>query len=136
MEETLFVYGTLMDRKLQRSLLKRKIEQSADVLMGYRRAKIKIGTKTYPLAIASPKHFIHGSMLEITTKELKELDHYEGKRYKRLKVKLRRNQKAWVYVEYKWVRIVSTMRGAANKKRPALSRQASFEDQNSIHKRR
>lgn len=101
MEETLFVYGTLRDWGLQRSLLKRKIKQSADILMGYRRAKIKIGTKTHPVAISSPKHFIHGSMLEITTKELKELDHYEGRRYKRLRVKLRSNQKAWVYVENK-----------------------------------
>jgi len=101
MEENLFVYGTLRNRKLQISLLKRKIKQSADALMRYRRSRIDIGTKTYPLAVSSPKHFIHGSLLEITTKELKKLDHYEGRRYKRIRVKLRSNQRAWIYVESK-----------------------------------
>lgn len=99
MKEKLFVYGTLKEPKLQIKVIGRKPESSPDVLIDYKKSKIKINNKIYPISIQKKNSSVSGLVISITTKELKIIDEYETNAYKRKKVVLESKRNVWVYLK-------------------------------------
>ena len=97
--ENLFVYGTLKKPEIQRKTIKRVQLGQADTLQGFKRSKIKIQGKSYPIIIPTEKNssIIKGKILSVNKKELKKLDNYEGEEYKRMKITLKSRKTALVY---------------------------------------
>lgn len=93
--ETLFVYGTLHDPKVQMMLIGRELASVPDVLMGYFRNTDLF--PPYPVALPIADSSINGWRLEVTAAELTKLDIYEGENYIRVQVTLASGTSAWVY---------------------------------------
>ncbi len=97
--ESLFVYGTLQDAQVQQQVYNRITQGQPDTLDGYRKAIITLGGKDYPIAVADAARSISGQVLEVTAKELEDIDTYEGDEYRRIRVTLQSGLEAWVYCE-------------------------------------
>ncbi|WP_395681942.1 gamma-glutamylcyclotransferase family protein [Inquilinus sp.] len=104
----LFSYGTLQQENVQLSSFGRRLEGTPDAMPGWRQGEIEI---TDPEVIrASGKRFhpivepgdtadsVAGTVFRITEAELAAADTYEVSDYKRIQVRLRSGQEAWVYV--------------------------------------
>lgn len=107
--EKLFSYGTLQIENVQISTFGRKLNGEKDTLNGYIRSTVKIKNKTVIKTSGSDCHpilqltginsdTVHGTIFEITTKELLQADEYEVEEYKRIQTTFKSGQKAWVYV--------------------------------------
>ena len=105
----LFSYGTLQQDDVQLSSFGRLLEGREDAMPGYRRSLIEItdpdvirtsGKRFYPIVEASenPGDEVEGKVFWITEAELKAADEYEVADYKRIEVRLRSGNTAWVYV--------------------------------------
>ena len=98
-EENLFVYGTLMDSKVQKSVFGRITKGIPDILERYRKSEIEIGKKKYPAIVLDKDNFVEGLVISIIPIELKLIDKYETDAYKREQVVLKSGKTAWVYVK-------------------------------------
>jgi hypothetical protein len=105
----LFSYGTLQQDDVQLSSFGRLLEGREDAMPGYRQSMIEItdpdairtsGKRFHPIVEASenPGDEVGGKALLITEAELKAADEYEVSDYKRIQVRLRSGNTAWVYV--------------------------------------
>ena len=96
--ENIFAYGTLKDPKVQKYIFGKIAKSSPAVLLDDARSKTKID-KIYPIIIKKKGNFVRGMVFSVTQKELKLIDEYEGKPYKRQKVILKSGVSAWVYAK-------------------------------------
>jgi gamma-glutamylcyclotransferase (GGCT)/AIG2-like uncharacterized protein YtfP len=105
----LFSYGTLQLDEVQLSSFGRLLEGQADAMVGYRQSQIEIrdpeviktsGKRFHPIVEASdnPGDEVQGKVFRITEAELKAADDYEVADYKRVEVRLRSDNRAWVFV--------------------------------------
>lgn len=105
----LFSYGTLQQDDVQLSSFGRLLEGREDAMPGYRQSLIEItdpdvirtsGKRFHPIVEASgnPGDEVEGKVFRITAAELKAADEYEVADYKRIEVRLRSGDFAWVYV--------------------------------------
>jgi gamma-glutamylcyclotransferase (GGCT)/AIG2-like uncharacterized protein YtfP len=106
----LFSYGTLQKTGVQRATFGRDVQGRKDALPGYRLAQVPItdpnlrkasGLTHNANAVASsnPDDVVEGMVLEITQQELLAADGYEAPaEYRRIQVRLRSGDMAWVYV--------------------------------------
>ncbi len=101
LKEKLFVYGTLINPKVQKLIIGRETKGIKDELFGYEKIKIFINGKNYPITKINPKSKIEGIVISINKKELKLIDKYEGNNYKRKKIILSSGIKAWIYIKNK-----------------------------------
>jgi gamma-glutamylcyclotransferase (GGCT)/AIG2-like uncharacterized protein YtfP len=97
MKELLFVYGTLKKPDVQKEVFGRVAPGTPDILEGYKKSRIKINNKIYPVVIQSSNSFVKGLVISVTPAELKLIDEYETDAYKRKKVFLKSGKVAWVY---------------------------------------
>lgn len=97
MKELLFVYGTLKDSEVQKEVIGRTVKAIPDILEGYKKSKVKINGNTYPILVPDSNNSIEGLVISLAPKELKLIDEYETKAYKRKKVILKSGKRAWVY---------------------------------------
>ncbi len=95
--EILFVYGTLKYPKIQVKLLGREIDGLKDVLQSYKKTRIKIEGKFYTIIVKNKGSSVDGLLINVSKRELKILDEYEGSTYRRKKVVLKSKKKAWFY---------------------------------------
>lgn len=95
--ERLFVYGTLLDRAVRRTLTGRDIPGVPDQLEGYMRGEAVLDGQTYPDLRERPGRAVDGERIEVSSSELAALDAYEGPDYRRIRVALASGQTAWVY---------------------------------------
>lgn len=95
----LFVYGTLIDKKVQEKVIGRKLSGIPNSLPGYKKSTVVIDNITYPILIPHQNGHIKGQVLELTEDELKKVDTYETDVYRRIGVNLSDGMKAWVYVK-------------------------------------
>jgi gamma-glutamylcyclotransferase (GGCT)/AIG2-like uncharacterized protein YtfP len=104
----LFVYGSLRDPAVQRSLFGRLVEGSADALPGYRIGTVTIrdeaailtsGTATHRIVQRSidSNDRVEGFVLHLTEAELAIADAYEVEDYARIAVTLESGIEAFVY---------------------------------------
>lgn len=97
--ESLFVYGTLRDPKVQSAVFGRVVEGSADTLVGYRKSEIVVDGVVHWIATTDIAQSLPGEVIEVSAEELDEIDSYEGDDYRRIQVRLRSGRMAWVYCE-------------------------------------
>jgi gamma-glutamylcyclotransferase (GGCT)/AIG2-like uncharacterized protein YtfP len=93
----LFIYGTLLDKNVQMSVVGREVPGCADQLADYRCVIRKFMCGSYPDIIFQKGSIVAGKVLELTDMELERCDHYEGVEYGRLCVVLKSGLKAFVY---------------------------------------
>ncbi|TBW28111.1 gamma-glutamylcyclotransferase [Gramella sp. KN1008] len=103
MREKLFPYGTLQDKKVQRSVFGRQLHSAADKLSGYEKYRIRIQDKTsgnfYPaIQLSVNNKMVPGTVFQLTKEELATADRYEGNSYLRIKLKLESGVKACVWL--------------------------------------
>ena len=96
-KEPIFSYGTLRDPEVQKSVIGRLVEGETDVLVGFKKSKITLQGKFYPIIVEEKDGIIEGVVLLVTSEELERIDEYETSAYRREKVTLRSGKKAWVY---------------------------------------
>ncbi|MBI2148299.1 gamma-glutamylcyclotransferase, partial [Candidatus Woesearchaeota archaeon] len=98
LNEKLFLYGSLMDPKVEYYITGEIVEGYKDILIGYRKNNILIENKFYPIAVKYINGEIEGKIININKRKIKLIDKYEGRNYKRKKVVLKSGISAWVYV--------------------------------------
>ena len=94
----LFVYGTLQLEKVQQEVFGRYDPGTPDSLEGYTKTTIEINNNTYPI-LDKGNDLIYGIVIEVTNAELIKIDEYETDNYQRIKVTLKSEREAWVYVK-------------------------------------
>jgi hypothetical protein len=108
--EKLFSYGTLQLTRVQLELFGRTLKMEPDVLIGYKKERIKIKLDTVVNVSGEEEHVIisytgndsdmvEGMVLSLAPGELKHTDDYETNDYKRVEVVLRSGRSSWVYVK-------------------------------------
>jgi gamma-glutamylcyclotransferase (GGCT)/AIG2-like uncharacterized protein YtfP len=95
--EKLFVYGTLMDPKVQQEVLGRLASLHDDKLIDFEKSTIVINGNIYPIAVSKTGSSISGKVIEATPKEIILMDEYETDAYQRIKVTLDSGEMSWVY---------------------------------------
>ena len=96
--ENLFVYGSLLQGRVQKRVIGREITSIEDRVKGYMKSTLRLGGKKYPVAVPFPGKLLEGKMLEVTWPELISLDEYERDAYRRIKVVLQSGKEAWMDV--------------------------------------
>lgn len=108
--ELLFAYGTLQTEDVQRSLFGRRLDGTADALVGYRLRIVRIHDQEFVKTSGTADHrnleftgdpndFVEGTAFKVTRAELDQADAYEPTDYKRKLVQLRSGRDAWVYLQ-------------------------------------
>jgi gamma-glutamylcyclotransferase (GGCT)/AIG2-like uncharacterized protein YtfP len=96
--EQLFVYGSLKKPEVQKSVFGRVAKSFPDILQDYTRSKIKI-ENIYPIIFPKKRRYVRGLIFLVNSEELKLIDAYETRSYRRQKVFLRSGVRAWVYTK-------------------------------------
>jgi gamma-glutamylcyclotransferase (GGCT)/AIG2-like uncharacterized protein YtfP len=97
-KERLFIYGTLTDPGIQRSLFGGVVVGTADVLTGFALGSTKVNGVHYPNLIPEADGVVNGRVVELTQDELKIADDYETGAYERRRFVLRSGVNAWAYI--------------------------------------
>ncbi len=97
MTEALFVYGTLMEPRVQMGVIGRTVTGRPDRLDGYKKGQIRLGGGLFPIIEPEPGRSVEGVVITVTPAELVRIDRYESDAYRRQKVTLASGQQAWVY---------------------------------------
>lgn len=106
----LFSYGTLQLEAVQLDTFGRRLEGTADALVGFKQTVLEItdpdvlkisGERFHPIVVASsnPADKVDGTVFWITAEELAAADRYEVSDYQRVEANLASGGKAWVYVK-------------------------------------
>ena len=109
MTEHLFSYGTLQLAAVQEACFGRTLPMIPDALPGFRVETVTIvdpdvietsGSDQHPILRRSTNvaDVVDGSVLELTSVELRAADAYEVDDYRRIEVTLTSGRRAWVYV--------------------------------------
>ena len=107
--ELLFAYGTLQTEAVQLSTFGRRLEGTADALVGYRLEIIRIDDEDFVAASGTADHrnleftshpsdSVAGTVFKVTHAELEQSDAYEPAGYKRVLVQSRSGLNVWVYL--------------------------------------
>jgi hypothetical protein len=108
-QERLFAYGTLQSEAVQIATFGRRLEGRPDALTKHRLVMIRIADEEFISKSGSAEHrslqftgndadVIEGTVLTLTTDELRQADAYEPEEYERVMVQLRSGTTAWVYI--------------------------------------
>ncbi|QCK15656.1 gamma-glutamylcyclotransferase family protein [Mangrovivirga cuniculi] len=105
----LFAYGTLLEVPIQEKLFSRILKGKKDSLTGFRKSNIHClenidGEEiysTYPAISKSGSNneVLEGYLYELTDKELKIADKYEGLEYQRISILTNNGHQAYVYIK-------------------------------------
>jgi gamma-glutamylcyclotransferase (GGCT)/AIG2-like uncharacterized protein YtfP len=95
----LFIYGTLINPKIQKNIIGHIINGIPDILKRYEKSAIEIDNEKYPIIIPNKNKIVSGFIIEISNDELKKIDEYEGVEYKRIEIVLQSGISVWVYVK-------------------------------------
>lgn len=109
----LFSYGTLQQANVQLATFGRRLEGTADSLVGYEQSFVAIGDPEvvrtsgkshHPIVkfTGAPGALVAGTVFEITDDELQRADRYEVASYRRVAARLLSGREAWVYVDARY----------------------------------
>ena len=96
--ELVFVFETLMNRKMRMMLLQRDVQFEVDALEGFR--EISVDTllgQDYHTLVSDEGSVTKGQVLHLTPKEMDVLDDWEDQ-YKRVQVSTVGGKRVWVYL--------------------------------------
>ena len=94
----MFSYGTLMDDEIRTRILGKNINVKPDILEGYT-ITVHPVLISYPVVKPNKDDFVNGVVFDVTENDIKDLDMYETKYYKREEVVLKSGVKSMVYIE-------------------------------------
>jgi gamma-glutamylcyclotransferase (GGCT)/AIG2-like uncharacterized protein YtfP len=97
----LFIYGTLINPKIQKNIIGHIIDGIPDILKGYEKSVIEIDNEKYPIIIPDKNKMVNGFIIEVSDDELRKIDKYEGVEYKRTEIISQNGISAWVYKKIK-----------------------------------
>jgi gamma-glutamylcyclotransferase (GGCT)/AIG2-like uncharacterized protein YtfP len=99
----IFVYGTLRDASVRKSVLGHPQSSKPACLKGFKMSFIVLEGISYTVIIEDPlsAEIIEGEYFEIDQTDLDNLDWYESTAYLRKEVELENCLKAWVYYRSK-----------------------------------
>lgn len=97
--EKLFVYGTLQDPDIQKSLVGRIIFGVPARLVNYEKTTINLGGRIYPIVRPTDSGAVTGMVLDVTEQELARFDRYETNAYRRIQAEVDSGITVWVYSE-------------------------------------
>jgi len=105
--ENLFSYGTLQKAAVQLSTFGRRLQGSADTLVGYRLKLVPVQDQKFAAESGAMQHSVQftgvaadvvaGMVFEVTKAELARADRYEPVDYERRRVQLKSGISAWIY---------------------------------------
>lgn len=96
--ELVFVFETLMNKKMRLMLLQRDVKFDVDSIKGYREISVDTAEGSdYHTLVSEPGSITKGQVLYLTPKELAVLDDWEDQ-YKRVQVTTEGGKKVWVYL--------------------------------------
>ena len=106
----LFSYGTLHQLDVQLSTFGRRLQGSADELIGFEQGLFEIEDPEFVATSGKAFHVIvkyngrrdsrvPGTVFEVTDAELASADEYEPAGYKRVSTTLASGKRAWVYAD-------------------------------------
>tara|TARA_B100000029_G_scaffold516416_1_gene629664 strand:- start:7670 stop:7972 length:303 start_codon:yes stop_codon:yes gene_type:complete len=94
----LFVYGSLLDDTVRERVLNKQIEGEEDSVRGFRVDTHSFLT-SFPSVYRDKDEIAKGKVFEVTEKDLKRLDTYETKFYRRIKVKTMNGHECETYMD-------------------------------------
>ncbi len=83
--------------RIQKKVFGRIDKDVPDTLEGYKKSKIVITGKTYPIIVPDETSSTKGLVISVTPEELELIDEYETDAYRRNKVVLKSGKTVWVY---------------------------------------
>jgi len=106
--ERLFSYGTLQQEQVQISLFGQTLSGEKAILPGYIVAEVRIhdpaviaasGKEIHPILqyTGNPKDQVTGTVFEISTAQLEQVDRYEVEDYQRVRAVLNSGKMVWIY---------------------------------------
>jgi len=95
----LFIYGTLVDSKIQKEVLNKTFKLTAQTLLGYKIIETKIDGVVYPAVVQDLNGKVEGFTIEVSNEDLQKIDLYETDKYKRIIVSLINGEASWVYIK-------------------------------------
>jgi len=103
MKYKVFVYGTLRDISVRKTVLGHHQSSITASLKGFIMSSIALDGISYPIIIEDPlsTEIIEGEYFEVDQTDLDNLDWYESTAYHRKEVELENGLKAWVYYQPK-----------------------------------
>lgn len=99
LETDLFVYGTLMDAIERGTVFSRQVITKNNTLDEYSKSSVKIENIEYPALVSDKSGKVDGVVFQVTPDELKKIDDWETCAYRRIRVTLKDDSKAWTYVK-------------------------------------
>lgn len=100
--DKLFIYGTLMDPKTRKELLRKEFKTTKDSLIGYGSSEIEIEGELFPCLDKIPGKSTQGLIIHgLTSADFVVLDEYETDAYKRDIVDLNSGLRSYVYLKNK-----------------------------------
>ena len=96
-KEQLFVYGTLLEARVQENVFGRSVQGVPDTLPGYRKTERSV-LGTYPGLEPASQVSVSGLRLSLSREWLTYADAYEGGLYSRALLPLGSGVMAWVYL--------------------------------------
>lgn len=100
MMSKIFSYGTLWDKDLQIKEFGTHfhVEDDLDYMKGWGIIDIKIYNRKHRIAIPNEESVISGAIIHVPDTHLEIIDKYEGKHYKRIKIKTLTDVDCFMYV--------------------------------------
>lgn len=97
--QNIFVYGTLCDAEIRKTILDAEPDSRPAFLTGFRMSSINLNGVIYPIISEDPlsREVIKGEYFAVNDDDLKKLDEYESDAYRRKLVVLENLVSAWVY---------------------------------------
>lgn len=103
-QEYLFVYGTLLEDRVQKTVFGRTLQGVPDTLPGFRKTEMAV-LGTYPglepvtrEAATDGYRGVNGLRISVSQESLGKADAYEGSLYRRTRLRLGSGKTAWVYL--------------------------------------
>jgi gamma-glutamylcyclotransferase (GGCT)/AIG2-like uncharacterized protein YtfP len=94
----MFIYGSLLDKKLRLNVLGHEIEGKLDTLEDYIVDTHSV-LNAYPTIIKLEGGFVNGKVFKVSETDIIKLDRYESFYYKKTEVTLKSKVMSLVYIE-------------------------------------
>ena len=97
-DKNIFVYGSLLNKKLRQNVLGHEVEGEQDILENYTMDTHSVLVR-YPTVIKSEGDFVKGEVFKVSDSDIEKMDRYESHYYKKIEVTLKSGVMSLLYLE-------------------------------------